>query len=700
MKFIVKYWLGIGAVVAGYAATVAIGATLSLRNEERMSDATQALFPATIRCQQARYAFERQLRLYEDGVVQGEPDLVQQAQSSGAEVQSLLDDTAALPLDAVERQRFRSLIGRHRQFSEAADGLYLRMASPAPPGSLQPQAARLRDEARSIRGEINSCMTRMADGLSRNLDQATAAMQHQRTVTIAAFVAIVACSLAAIAVVMMLWTRRLKSLLQASDRLAGGDYAAVLPGASDDELGRLTASFAAMRGAVKARIGELRALSAGLEETVRQRTAELAGKNASLTAEVAERQRTEHELRLLEAAITNINEAVVITTPGTSPGRAAIVHANPAFCGLTGWDEDAAQGMSLDALAGPGTDLERFEGLFATAASGGDATGELLCRRRDGRGYPAEWHVCPIRDVDGGVCNLVAVHRDISERRRSQEALEEAHRQAGMAEIATGVLHNVGNVLNSVNVSAGRISDRLADPRLENLARAAELLRTGAAQPDFLRTDERGRRLPDYLGLLAGHIADAHAVLREEARCLGDAVDHIKSIVAMQQSYARIGTSTMRTLCQASAICDDALRLEQPALDRARIAVRRDYAPMPEASLDRHRILQILVNLVANARQAVLAAAPRAGGIEVGTAPAAGGRLLIWVADDGVGIAAGDLERIFGHGFTTKPGGHGFGLHRCANAAAEMGGRLTARSDGPGRGARFELELPTGRTMP
>lgn len=700
MRIVTKFWLSIGAVVAGYCATVAVDVWLALRNEERMDTATQALFPATIRSQEARHAFEAQLRLYEDGVVEGEAGPIQQAAASAAQVQEMLAEVCSLQrLGINEQAKVLALARRHQAFTTAAAGVYLRMADPATAESVRGQAAGLRDESHAIRHALNAQMTAMSGLLRQRLDDATLAMHQQRIITITAFLGIVSCTLLVVALVVTFWSRRLRSLLQASDRLAGGDYDAVLPAERNDELGRLTASFGAMRGAVQARIHELRELTLGLEETVRVRTGELSGKNAALRAEIADRERTERVLRLLEAAINQINEAVVVTTPGATPEDACIVHLNPAFAQVTGWQEDEVRGRNLALLAGPATDRALFAGLFAAASSGQDGAAEIICRRRDGVDYPAEWHVSPIREADGSVSNLVAIQRDITERRRSQAELEDAHRQAGMAEIATGVLHNVGNVLNSVNISASQIAERLDDPRLANLERTARLLQEGAAATDFLRTDPRGRELPEYLVRLSGHIGKEHAALQAEARGLVSAVDHIKAIVGMQQTYARAGGSTVLAPTRLVDICEDALRLNQSSLQRDGIDVVRVYDDLPAMLLDRHKILQILVNLVGNARQAIVEAAPATRRLEVGIAMSGQDRLRVWVADNGIGITSDHLARIFSHGFTTKTHGHGFGLHRCANAACEMNGQLSVHSDGPGLGARFELVLPIGRTQ-
>jgi len=133
------------------------------------------------------------------------------------------------------------------------------------------------------------------------------------------------------------------------------------------------------------------------------------------------------------------------------------------------------------------------------------------------------------------------------------------------------------------------------------------------------------------------------------------------------------------------------------ALTRHNVEVVKNVAELPTLPLDRHRLLQILVNLISNAKQAMDGASDQSPCITLGAALVdveARPVLRITVADNGEGIAPENLIRVFAHGFTTRKNGHGFGLHSCVLAAQEMGGTLTARSDGFGRGATFILEVP------
>ncbi len=295
------------------------------------------------------------------------------------------------------------------------------------------------------------------------------------------------------------------------------------------------------------------------------------------------------------------------------------------------------------------------------------------------------------------------LNREVNERKRTERELQDVHlqlvetaRSAGMAEIATGVLHNVGNVLNSINVSATLIADRLRNSKISEMLRAAELMKKHAdSLADYLTKDEKGKLLPGFIELVASHLEKERTVLLDELHSLTKNVDHVKAIVAMQQSYARV-TGMTETLNLAD-LMEDALKLNAPSFKKFDINVIREYEELPPVQTDKQKLLQILANLVTNAKDA-LSETPRTDRTLV-TRIRTGGheddrRLIIDVEDNGVGIAEENLTKIFSHGFTTKRHGHGFGLHSSAIAAKELGGALVVRSAGPGKGATFAVEIP------
>jgi len=304
------------------------------------------------------------------------------------------------------------------------------------------------------------------------------------------------------------------------------------------------------------------------------------------------------------------------------------------------------------------------------------------------------------RDAAGRPVRVAGTHLDITAQKEAAAQVEALHRQlvdasreAGMAEVATGVLHNVGNVLNSVNVSAALIAQQVRSSKAGGVARLAGLLAEHqAALAPFLTLDPRGRTVPAYLTALGEALAAEQRAVAAELNRLATSLEHVKQVVAMQQSYAKL--AGVRERIPLAALVEDALTMQAEALARHGVELVRDFAPVPPVTVDRHRVLQILMNLLNNAQYALEAGGQPDRRLTVRIAPADGAGVAVAVTDNGVGIRAEDLTQIFSHGFTTRRDGHGFGLHSGALAAREMGGHLTAHSDGLGAGATFTLTLP------
>ncbi len=269
-----------------------------------------------------------------------------------------------------------------------------------------------------------------------------------------------------------------------------------------------------------------------------------------------------------------------------------------------------------------------------------------------------------------------------------------------MAEVATSVLHNVGNVLNSVNTSIGVAREKVAQFKAQDLARVAALVNDHADNlPAFFAEHPQGVRLPKFLRQLADHFAAGQQAALSELAALSGNLEHINEIVAMQQSYA--GAGGVVEMLSLAEVIEDALRMNAASFERDATQIVREVDPaLPPIPVDRNKLLLILVNLVRNAKHACDDGGAAEKRIVVGARLDGEGTVKIFVNDNGVGIPPENLTRIFEHGFTTRKKGHGFGLHSSALAASEMGGSLHVHSAGSGHGATFTIELPIDPTHP
>ena len=275
----------------------------------------------------------------------------------------------------------------------------------------------------------------------------------------------------------------------------------------------------------------------------------------------------------------------------------------------------------------------------------------------------------------------------------ARAALIDAARAAGKSEIATGILHNVGNVLSGIGVATEQLQEALGELPEEDLEVVVRTLEEqGADLAAFFAEDPRAGHLPPFLRALADAQRDARGRMGRELVDLRRGLEHVAQLVRDQQRFAQHGG--LVEAHDARALAREALTLvERSRQSGPSPAIECPTGDaLPAVKADRHRVLEILVNLVQNAQQAVEDLGPD-GRVRLLLEPTPEG-IALEVQDNGRGIAAEDLTRIFAPGFTTREEGHGFGLHTAANAAREMGASLTVASDGPGTGARFRLTLP------
>ena len=295
---------------------------------------------------------------------------------------------------------------------------------------------------------------------------------------------------------------------------------------------------------------------------------------------------------------------------------------------------------------------------------------------------------------------IQGIFRDITESlekerelQKIHEELIEASRRAGMSEVAADILHNVGNVLNSINVTTTVIKKTLSDSEISNLKIVVDMIEQNMGKLDeFFKDDPKGKHIPSYLKEVVQLFAQKQEDMLSKLQMLIEDINHIKTVIHMQQEYNKVmGDEVTITIDQ---IIENAIRINQASLKKHNIKYKTEYIELGEVNINKNGVMQILVNLIANAKNALLESDVSDKILSIKAYIHDNHKLRIEVKDNGIGIPQENMPKLFQHGFTTRPNGHGFGLHSCSITAKEMNGSLTAHSEGSGHGATFTLELP------
>jgi len=417
--------------------------------------------------------------------------------------------------------------------------------------------------------------------------------------------------------------------------------------------------------------------------------------------QVIQEQAKANEVRLLE--ILSVTRDLIALA---DPAGTQLLYLNPAGRKMlgVGLDENISKLKLADFIRDSETTLGLKEQL-ACVDRYGIWVGEGTVTSRDGRRIPVSKEILLHLPSDARASFLSILARDISERKRAEAELEKtnlelvsASRLAGMAEVSTGVLHNVGNVISSINVASNCVNRSVKEFKIGDLAKAAALLGEHEADlGEFLSKDAKGKQIPAFLAQLSELLLRQQKAALEEIAELQQRVDHLKDVVTIQQNYAKILGKAETS--KVADLVEDSLRMSVSTAGHHGIRINKEYDEDQAIMASKSTVLQILVNLICNARQSCEASGRDEKSLTI-RATNGGDRVRISVSDNGVGIPAENLERIFMYGFTTKQDGHGFGLHAAAQAAREMGGVLLVESEGTGKGATFTLELPVRQAVP
>ncbi|MEM9158890.1 MAG: ATP-binding protein, partial [Verrucomicrobiota bacterium] len=276
----------------------------------------------------------------------------------------------------------------------------------------------------------------------------------------------------------------------------------------------------------------------------------------------------------------------------------------------------------------------------------------------------------------------------------AQDQLLVTARKAGMAEVATNVLHNVGNVLNSINIGIVNLATKISKFRGPKLEKIVELINENRRNlGDFITQDPKGSAIPDYLAQLSKVMMEEFESCLKETDGMKENIDHVKRIIAAQQAHAK-NVDVIQEI-DLNELVDSAIDMILGDTKNSACKVMLDLQPELVIESDKHKILQILTNFVKNAKEAIKEAKREVGYINIeGKYDPPKNSAILTISDNGIGIENEDLQKIFTHGFTTKADGHGFGMHSCANNVKTLGGELMIESRGKGHGATVILILP------
>jgi len=490
----------------------------------------------------------------------------------------------------------------------------------------------------------------------------------------------------------------IKKLMEAARHVANGDLNVKVDlKKTRDEIGLLGCSFNAMVDEL--RLGEkekqqhttkLETLNAELEDRVASRTAELKGNEARI-----------------RAIYDNVGEGIIVIN-----NQGYIDSINPTAQRIFCIDQKDVIGMHAIFLLAD----QKYKDLIKSADYNDETQGPFKTRsskhpvefegkRMDGSTFPMEMVVTGMTLGENQMRTCIV--RDITRRRQAENRLVDAQKnlldaahKSGMAEMATGVLHNIGNILNSVSVSVEEICRIARNSKVKGLVKANSMLSDNVDNiGEFLQNDSKGKKLPEYYLKVGDSINNELNYIIDESRSLNEKTTMMKEVIATQQAYAT--TSLYTENFQIAPLVEDALKVQEASINQSGIKIIKHVADTPDIKAQKSKLLQVITNLIKNAKEATAENDSlykhKEIIIEIDTRNE--DTVYVSIYDNGCGIDKNNLSNIFNHGFTTKENGHGFGLHTSANSMTEMGGALTVSSDGPELGACFTVSLPVANEI-
>lgn len=328
---------------------------------------------------------------------------------------------------------------------------------------------------------------------------------------------------------------------------------------------------------------------------------------------------------------------------------------------------------------------------------------ESECRLKTPKN-PYRWYhliFYPVSNEQKVITKITGIAMDVNNRKQAEENIASLNQQlvtsarnAGMADVATSILHNVGNILNSANVGLSLISETYEYSFINKILSILTMLENNKENINtYLFKDDKGKLIIPYLISINEELNREFNKNKSEINNLVTHLNHIREIIDMQQNIS--GKSTLIESISLKETIETALKMSTHKLGNNLIQIEQVYDSIDKIKTDKSKLLQILVNLLQNAKEAIFSHTDSNNKkISIIVKKVNDNKIKLLISDSGIGIDPKDKIKIFSFGFTNKEGGHGYGLHASALFAKELGGALELESEGVGKGATFTLSLP------
>jgi PAS domain S-box-containing protein len=374
--------------------------------------------------------------------------------------------------------------------------------------------------------------------------------------------------------------------------------------------------------------------------------------------DITERKRAEESLRLLESAVEQSTESIVITDARLDLPGPKIVFVNPAFTRMTGYPAAEVIGKSPRIMQGPRTDKVVLSRLRKNLEQGESFAGEAINYRKDGTEFDLEWQIAPLRNADGKVTHFVATQHDITARKKLDEQMRQSQKMEGIGQLAGGVAHDFNNILSTIQMQA-----------------------------ELLKYDG---------GLSSG-----------QSESIGEIITSVQRAAALTRQlllFSRREIFQPRDLDLNETIATTTKMLKRMLGETIEMQVKLAAQPL-FLHADAGMLDQVLMNLCVNARDAM----PNGGHLVIETAGVEldelavaqtvqarpGSFVRLCVSDNGDGIPSDILPKIFEPFFTTKSVGKGTGLGLATvfGIVQQHQGWINVYSE-VGKGTTFRIYLP------